>query len=214
LHREITAQDLIGEGFDTQIQDALDFPIQHLVRQTVLGNAVAGDAAQLGHGFEYGNRMAQSAQEVGAADAGRTATDDRHLFAGVGGAGNRHAVAGVHFPVGHEALELVDGNRFVLDAAAAIIFAWMGADPAAGEQQGIAFPDGADGTGIIAFADLIDVLGNIDLGRAGLLARRQRIVQLIEVQQSLAHGPHGQNALGAGPFTSAAPDALASSTTG
>jgi hypothetical protein len=43
---------------------------------------------------------------------------------GAQGMGQRRAA--VHLPVGHEALELVDGDRLVLDAASAIVLAGMG----------------------------------------------------------------------------------------
>jgi hypothetical protein len=91
----------------------------------------------------------------------------------------------VHFVVGDETFELVDGHRLVLQTAAAIVLARMRAHPSAGKQQRVAFADGVDGAFVVTFLDQADVAGNIDLRRTGLLAGRQGVIFLIEDQQAL-----------------------------
>jgi hypothetical protein len=126
LDGEVFAQTGVVVHVDAEVENAFDLPVQHLVRQPVFRDAVTGDAAQFGHGFVNGRMVAQAAQEIGTADAGRSAADDGNAFAGIRRAGDGAARAAVHFVVGHEALELVDGHRLVLDAAAAVVLAGMG----------------------------------------------------------------------------------------
>ena len=98
-------------------------------------------------------------------------------------------MTGVHFKISGKAFQLVDGDGIVFDGAPAIHFAGMRADPAAGQQQRIAFPDGVDGTGIVALTDLSDVFGNIDFRGACLAAGGQTIITLVEMQNALGGGP-------------------------
>ena len=98
--------------------------------------------------------MTHAAQEICTAQACGTTADNSDFLAGVGRTGNGQPFAGIHLVVRHKTLELVDGDRFVLDAPTAVILAGMGADTATGEQQRIAFSDGVHRAGEITAADL------------------------------------------------------------
>jgi len=130
------------------------------------------------------------------------------MLSGGGGTDNGVSPTRVHFQIRHKAFELIDGNRLILDSPPAVVFAGMGAHPAADKQQGIAFPYGVDGILVGPGADMRNVLGNVYLGGACLSARRQRIVFFVEVEQAIGHGSNGQNVFGAGRFACAASHAF------
>ncbi len=116
---------------------------------------------------------------------GGPATDNRHPFVGGRRQGNRQSFTRIHFKISGKAFQLVDGYGVVFDAPPAIDFAWMRADPTAGQQKRIAFPDGVDGAGIVSLSDLGDVFGYVDFRGAGLPAGGQTIITLVEVQNAL-----------------------------
>ena len=67
-------------------------------------------------------------------------------------------------------------NRLIFDAAATAVFAGMGANPAAAEEQGVAFANGMNRAFVIAFPNLGNIQRDIDLGRTNLSAGRQAVV--------------------------------------
>ena len=107
--------------------------------------------------------------------------------------------------MGHKPFQLVDGDRFVFNTASALVFTGMGTDTATRQQEGVTLTDGVHSTLIVALFDLANIARNIDLGRAGLLAGRQGVIFLIEMQQALRHGAHTDNILRTGLFTGSAP---------
>ena len=196
---KVLAETKPGAHLDAQVEDALDLPVEHLLGQPVLRDPVAQHAAQLGHGLEDGDAVAQPPQEIGTGEAGRTAADHGDAFARVRRHPDGQPFAGGHFEVGGKAFELIDRDRLVRDAAAAVELAGVRADAAAGEQQRVALADGVHRAGIVARADLMDVERDVDLGRAGLAAGRQAVPGLVEVQQPLGGRADLEQALGAGP---------------
>jgi hypothetical protein len=101
--------------------------------------------------------MPQPAQIVGGTQAGRTAADDGHPFAGFIVERRHDVLAGMKLVVGGEALEVVDVDRFVQHPPPALVLAGMGADPAAGQGQGVAFLDLPDGFVVLALGDQVDI---------------------------------------------------------
>ena len=61
---------------------------------------------------------------------------------------------------------------------------------------------------VIAFSNLSNVKGDIDLGRADLPAGRQRVLLCVEMKQALGRGFYGEYVFGTGPFTGAASHAF------
>ncbi len=209
LDRKIPAQFDIHFCFDTQIQDTVGFPLEHFLGKPVFGNAVSDHTTQFGHHVKNRDLMTQAPQKIGTAESRRAAADNGNLFVGVRCAGNRQSFAGVHLIIGHKAFELVDGDRFVIfDGPAAVVFTGVGADPAAGQEQGVSFPNGMNRPFVIPFPDLGDVFRYIDFRRAGLLTWREGVLGLVEFEEPLAHGPDGEDLFRAGLFTGAATHAL------
>ena len=199
----------IQPRFDAQIEDPVNLPLENLIGKAVFGDSVSDHAAEFRHHVEDRNIVTESFQEKRTTQSGGTAADHGDFAVGCRGAGYVQPGSGIHLVVGHKTLELVDGYRLiVLDVPAAVILTGVRADPAAGKQQGIALPDGMNCAGVVAFSDLRYVFRYIDLSRAGLGAGRQGIVFLVEMEQTLGHGSHGEDVFGAGLLTGTTPDAF------
>ena len=84
---EILAEFDVRCDLDAQIENAVDFPLQDLLGQTVFGDAVADHAAQLGHHIEDGDLRGPGAAGNRRAQPRRTAADNGDFFAGVGSTG-------------------------------------------------------------------------------------------------------------------------------
>ena len=84
----------------------------------------------------------------------------------------------------------------------------MGADSATSEKQWVSFSNRINGLFVITVPDVSDISGYINFSRACLLAGSQGIIFLIEVQQTLGHGPNLKNRLWAGYFARTATDAF------
>ena len=68
---------------DAEIEDALDFGIEHVARQAIFRNAEAHHAAGRGPGIVDRHGMAEAAQMIGGGKAGRSGADDQHALAGL-----------------------------------------------------------------------------------------------------------------------------------
>ena len=84
-HADVGANAAIHAGFDAQVQNALDFGVQHITRGSKAGDAVAHHAAQFGALVKQGHVVALKCQLVGRRQACGAAADDGHGLAGHGG---------------------------------------------------------------------------------------------------------------------------------
>jgi hypothetical protein len=84
----------------------------------------------------------------------------------------------------------------------------MGANPAAGKEQGVAFAYGMNGALIIAFPDLGDIQRDVDLSGTNLPAGCQKVLLLIEMEQAFGGGFNREYVFGAGALTGPAPHAF------
>jgi len=119
--------------------------------------------------------MAQTPEVIRGAQASRASAYDSHPLAGLRGQGRDNMPSGVKLIVSGEPLEMIDIDRFLNQAAPALAFARMRADPAASQRQGIALFDFPDCIFVPALGDEPYVSRDIDLGRACGLARSQTL---------------------------------------
>ena len=192
LQGEIPAHPGVAADLHAQGGDHLDLPVQHILRQAVVGDAVAHHAAGLLQGLEHHHLVAQLHQVVGGGEPRRAGADDgrlpaRGLFRLALGGDLPDALVG--HPIHGIALEPADGDGLSAPPDGTGGFATMGADPPADMGEGVGavhlphrllqvvLPDGADvlggvhvgGTGVVAHAAL-DAARGLDDGRLAVVA--------------------------------------------
>jgi len=206
--RVVLAERLVADDVHAEVEDLLDLEVEHLLGQAVLRDAVAQHAAQLGFRVEDGGGVAESPQVIRRREPAGPATDDGDLLAGLGQDRGQLAVGQVHLPVRHEALQVVVVDRLVLDRRApATVFARSGAHAPADEGQRVALLDDVDRLLVLALGGELDVGGDVDLGGAELLARRDALVVVLEVQQAIGERVELDHVVRTHFFATAAADA-------
>ena len=135
--------------------------------KTELRNAVYQHAACLVQSLEDGHVIAQLRQIAGTGQTCGAGTDDGYLLA-VLLRGSRRLDALLSRPVGHETLQLSDGNRLALDAAdaASLALALLGTYTSADSRKGGGLADDTISLREIAFLYRLDKIRNMDLHRA------------------------------------------------
>ena len=140
-HREVAPELDVGGELDAEIEDLVDLEVEHVLGQTVLGDAVAQHAPRLGLGLEHRDLVAAEGEVVGAGQPRRARPDDRHLLAVRRGHARTPGVLVAQVEVGEVALDVVDADRLVEQGApAALDLAGPGADAPAHRGQGVASP--------------------------------------------------------------------------
>lgn len=138
------------------------------------GDDVADDAAEFFPLLEQRNVCAFAAEEVGRRHARGTAADH----------GNAHAV--LLFALGCERtddviktaacrneLRVADADAFLIEIAGTLVHAVMTANASRDERQRVFLEDEPERSRIFAFADKLDVFGNILMDRAAMRAGRR-----------------------------------------
>ena len=139
-------------------------PVQDVLGQAVVGDAVAEHAAQLGALLIDGDLVAHERQVVGRRQAARPAADDGHRLARV-----LRPLRGGH--VGHMVhgvpLQAADVHRVVHHPPAALALAGVLAHIGAGGGEGVVLSDEAHRVLVPPQPDEGDVPGDVHMGRAG-----------------------------------------------
>ena len=145
-------------------QDVGNVPVQDVLGQAIVGDAVAEHAAQLGALLIDGDLVAHERQVVGRRQAARPAADDGHCLARVlrplRGGHVGHVVHGVP-------LQAADVHRVVHHPPAALALAGVLAHIGAGGGEGVVLSDEAHRVLIPPQPDEGDVPGDVHMGRAG-----------------------------------------------
>ena len=171
VHGQGFADDHVGLDFHPQLPESLHLPGHDGLGQTEFRNAVDQHAAGGMQGFEHRDPEPLLGQIPGAGEPGGAGADDGHAVAVGGRSLGLFLGVGV-MPVRHEALQPADahGIHFGPGMQGALAFAlgFLGTDPAADGGQGGAAGDDPVGLLIVAFFDLGDEIGNLNIhGAAG-----------------------------------------------
>ena len=161
---DIRAHRDIGMYLDAGRKDMLDIPVQHILGQAVIGDAVAQHAAQLGPLLIHGYLVAHKGQIVGRRHAAGAAADHGHGFAGGRGLGARQLGFGIIHSI---ALEPADIHGIVHHAAAALAFARVLAHIGACRRERVILADQLYGIAVAPLADQRDIARDIHMCRAG-----------------------------------------------
>ncbi len=176
--------------------DEVDLPVEHLVREPILRNAVAHHSAGLFHRLVEDGAIAMPAQEPGRGEAGRPGSDYPHGPPVVGHAVDRSVVHSGS--VGHEALDSVYAHGAVDVSAAADDLALPDAHPSAYRRQGVGLPYEVHGPAELAHGSEGDVSLGIDAGGASRPARGDAVGVVIGQEQLQSRPARSQDALVAG----------------
>ena len=155
-------------------QDELGFPRREIVRRLVGGDAVFVEPRGLVSPLEDDRVMAGDRERVRAGQAGRAGADDRDALAAARRARER-LLAGRHLRIDRMALKQADAHRLAFGglAHAGLLAQRLGrADARAHAAHDVGPQDRFGRAERIVGGDLADEQGNVDRGRAGLLARR------------------------------------------
>ena len=163
----VAALKLHPQGFDE-----VDFVIEQPLRQAMVGDAVAQEAAGLRHLLIHGDGVALASEAGGGGEAGGAGADDRDLPI-AGGRGLEHLHLLATLVVGQEGLQLVDADRLVEAGAYAALDAQPAgrADLRARGGEDVVLAQGAHGAADVAHAELEDPLGGVCIGPAAGVAR-------------------------------------------
>ena len=141
-----------------------DVPVQHLLGQAVVGDAVAQHAAQLGPLLVHRDLVPHEGQVVGRGQAAGAAADDGHRLPGVLRPGRSGQVSGV---VHRVPLQAADVHRVVHHPPAALALAGVLAHIGAGRREGVVLADEAHRVLVPPQADEGHIPGDVHMGRAG-----------------------------------------------
>ena len=170
--RNIAADGNAGVHLNAGGQDEVDIRIQLVLRQTIIRNAVAQHAAELGTLVIDYDLVTHQRQEIRRRQTARSAADDADALAGRRCGSRRRGVVRV---VAREALDAADVDRIVHHAAAAVCLARVLADIAAYGREGIVLADQAHGVVVAAGTHECNVARNIHTGRAQCYTRHRMI---------------------------------------
>ena len=154
--------------------DALHLGLQHLARQTVLGDAKAHHAAHQGTGFLHRNAVTEAAQLIGRRHTAGAGTDHQYMFAGFG-CRLRQLPAVLQRLIAQETLHRVDAHRRVNLAAVALAFAGVVADPAHDGRKGVVLHQVLPGLQVVAAFGMKQPALDVFAGRALHIAGRKPV---------------------------------------
>ena len=162
----------VENDVDPSPLNVADLPLDDIARQTIVGNAIAHDAAGTVLRLVNIDMVAQPGQVVGTGQTGGASADDGdlliHLCNGLEVLVRGEAL-GIG-PVGSETLQFADVHGLVHGTAAAAALTGMGTDTAADAGEGIVAEHHPGGAHVIASGDEAHVAGDVDASGAGVLA--------------------------------------------
>ncbi len=167
VQRKVPAQRRVQDDLHAGALDVVNLGIQHIARQAVLGDAHGHPATCHGRCLVDGRLVAPLRQAQGGGQTRGTGAHDGH-FLGLGFLTALRRPGVLDLLVGHEALQLADGDRFVELTALAALLAEGRADPSAYQGEGVALPMDLKGLGVLALADQRHVAGNVHASGAGV----------------------------------------------
>ena len=148
VDRDRLTDDHVAHELDAERLEVLDILVDDLLRQAVLGDAVAQHAAVRVQRLEDRHRVAQLREVAGHREAGRARADDSDLLLAPHlGRGGLAAVPVLALPVGDEALQPADADRVLMgeEHAARLALVLDRADAAADRGQQVAAADRVGG---------------------------------------------------------------------
>ena len=162
----------VENDVDPSPLNVANLPLDDIARQTIVGNAIAHDAAGTVLRLVNIDMVAQPGQVVGTGQTGGASADDGDLLIQLRN-GLEVLVRGEALgigPVGGETLQFADVHGLVHGTAAAAALAGMGTDTAADAREGIVAEHHPGGAHVIASGDEAHVAGDVDASGAGVLA--------------------------------------------
>ena len=177
LELVVDAEAAVDLQLDAHAPQDVDLLVQEVARQAVARDAVAEHAARLGQGLEDLDRVPLEPGVEGGGEAGGPAAHDGDLLAGVGlGLDRQQQLARlllVDRLVGHEAVELADGDGLLDELAAAGAFARPRADaPEHGRERQV-LAQLAHAVLVVLVRDVVEELRDLDVRGAGVAAGRR-----------------------------------------
>ena len=134
-----------------EIQNALNFRVQHVPGQAIFRNAVAQHPARLTECLKYRDGIAAPRQLIRAGEAGRTGPHHGDLLRALFHGHPRKFQSMLDSEIANELLQGVDGDSAVFRRAIAGIFARVGTDTAADRRKRIALRDLLPGKAVRLF---------------------------------------------------------------
>ncbi len=175
-----------GVDRDAQHADLVELLLEQVRRQAIRRDAITQHAAGLLLRLEDLDVVAVGAQVVRSRQAGRPGADDADPLAGIGGDLGFRISAIRQAVLGRLGLQRPDEDRAVAAAAHAGRFAWRRTDQPAGQRQRVVAPDDLDGGTIVAIAEVGHEGRDVDVGRAGAVARRGIALEAQPLRAGLA----------------------------
>src|SRR5450631_16123 len=175
LHRFENFVDLgIELELDAEIEDPLYFRIEHVARQSVLGDAEAHHPASRRPGIVYRNAMPHASQMIGRRKTGRSRADHQHAFAAFD-VWRRKAPIELDRLVAEEPLDRIDADRFVDLRPIAGALAGVIADPPHHRGHRVVLCELAPCAFVVARFRVVEPRLDVFAGWTGMIARRQAI---------------------------------------
>ena len=162
-HGQVFADGHAGVDGDAGRQDIVDVPVQNVLGQAIVGDAIAQHTAQLGPLLVHGDFMAHQGQVIGGSQAAGAAADDGHRLARLRGL---FGDGGVRAVVHGKALQPADVHRVVHHAAAALGLAGVFAHIGAGGGEGVVLADEPHRVAVTALPHQGHIAGHVHMGRA------------------------------------------------
>ena len=153
-----------GADGDAGGENVGDIPVQHILGQAVVGNAVAQHAAQLGALLIHGDLVAHEGQVVGRGQTAGAAADDGHPLPSVSRPGGRGQIGGVVHGV---ALESADVHAVIHHPPPTLGLAGVLAHIGAHGGEGVIFTDEAHRVLVPPLPDQGHIAWNVHVGGAG-----------------------------------------------
>ena len=162
-HGQIFSDGHAGVDGDAGGQDIVDVPVQYLLGQAIVGDAIAQHAAQLGPLLVHRDLVPHQGQVIGGRQTAGAAADDGHRLARLRGLFRHGGV----LPVVHgKALQPADIHRVVHHTAAALGLAGVFAHIGAGGGEGVVLADEPHRVAVTALPHQGHIAGYIHMGRA------------------------------------------------
>src|SRR5664280_242705 len=152
----------------------LEFRIEHIARQSVLGDAKAHHPAGRGPGIVYRNAMPHASQMIGRRKTGRSRADHQHALSAFC-LGRRKAPVALNRLVAEETLDRIDPNSFVDLRPIAGALAGVIADPPHHSGHRVVLREHVPGTFVVARFRVVKPRLDVFAGRTGMIARRQAV---------------------------------------
>ncbi len=176
---DVDAETHAGLQLDAHAPQDGELLVDDVAGQAVAGDAVAEHAPGMWHGLEDLDGVPFEARVEGGGEAGRPAADDGDAFAGrglglVGQEQLARLLAGSRL-VGHEPVELADGDGLFDELAPAGGLAGPRAHAPEDAGEGQVLAQDPHAALVVALADAVQELGDLDMRGAGVAAGRRAV---------------------------------------